>query len=164
MRLPGIVLRRLSISSSDHVAPITSPERGGQDRKFQRPRSNVLLLAPLGQDHGELGIGQRGMMLDRRTFGRFGNRLSRWPCQRPTHGCDSRALSPPIEYAFDPTSDRARGFGLLGLDPLQRLHDQPDIDGLHRQGPEDWVDIGTEGAGHWLACLVSRHPARCAAM
>jgi hypothetical protein len=111
--------------------------RGGQDRKFQRPRGNALLLAPLGQERGELGTGQRGMMLDPAHLRLLRQQIIEMaaPARRVlTDAIAARCR--PIEYAFDPAFDSARGFGLLGSDLLQCLHDQPDIDGLDGRDPK----------------------------
>src|SRR5229473_4108328 len=50
----------------------------------------------------------------------------------------------PIEHTFDPAANPRGGLGLFGPDRLDRLHHQADIDSLHRQAAEHWVDVSTE--------------------
>ena len=49
----------------------------------------------------------------------------------------------PIENGLNPAADPARRFGLFGPYRFDGLHDQPDIDGLHRlllPAPVDELD------------------------
>src|SRR5215472_5915552 len=47
----------------------------------------------------------------------------------------------PIEDRFDSPAHPARGFGFIGPYRLQHTHDETDVDGLHGNVANRWVDI-----------------------
>ena len=52
----------------------------------------------------------------------------------------------PIEDRFNPAPHPSGSLGLHCPDRLERLHDEPDVDGLHRQPAERGIDISAKRA------------------
>ena len=81
---PGSSIAGSARSISAHLrADHFAGARRRQDREFERAGGNALLLAQLIMNAGNLGIGQRRVVLDpARPSIFFGSRFSRWPRHR----------------------------------------------------------------------------------
>ena len=126
---------------ADHLAGA----RRGQDREFERAGADALLLPQLGHERGDLGIGQRRMVLDPPHLRSRRQQVFEMAAPpRRVLALPVAARGRPIENHFDPAAHPARGFGLLGPDRLERLQHQPDIDRLNGQAAEVRIDVGFE--------------------
>jgi hypothetical protein len=108
--------------------------RRGQDREFERTRADTVHPAQLDHERGDLVIRQRRMMLD--TANLATTRQQVFEMAAPARRVFASAITArrrPIDDRFDAAAHPAGGFGLRGPDRLQRSHDEPDVDALHRQ-------------------------------
>ena len=80
---PGTVQSRSARSISSQRAPMTSPVRAAVRIANSSARAAMpSCCAQLGHECRDLGIGQGGVVLDRRTLLRGRQQVSRWPRQR----------------------------------------------------------------------------------
>ena len=135
-----------SRSISPHRAPNTSPVRAA----VRIANSSARAAMPsrprrCGEEFGHLVEGQRGMVLDlphlaagRQDMGEIAFPLRR---VRPLPEAAHRR---GVEHRLDAAAHPARGFGLLGPDRIEHLHDKPGIDRRDGQFPQSRVNVGGE--------------------
>jgi hypothetical protein len=105
-----------------------------QYRELKSRRPNSIALAKLRHEGRHLGVGQRGLMLDRRNFGRRGE-LS---CEvaSPAGWIITGAVASngcPAENLLDSTALPLRRFCFLAPNRLQNFHDvrRLDVSNVH---------------------------------
>ena len=144
MRSAGTVHVRASKSISSRADDFAGA-RAGQDRELQRASRDTLLRPQLRHERGDLGIGQRRVMLNPAHLGFLRQQV--FQMAAPARWIFALAPTPRgrvIENAFDPAADPRSRLGLLGPDRFERPHDQPDINRANRQIAEHRVDVGFE--------------------
>ena len=96
---------------------------GRQNQQLHCPGRQPRLLAQLGHECANLGVGQRGVMLDPPDLGQ--RRQEIFQMAAPAGGILAAPMAASrcrIQYRFDALADPAGGFGLRGPDRLQHPH------------------------------------------
>jgi hypothetical protein len=132
------------------------------NEELQPSRRNPVLDPKDLHEVSEFVIGQSGMVLDLLDLGPRREQfveMARPACRVFAHS--AAADGGPIEDSFNSPSHSARCFRLGLPDRLQRLHDERDIDCLHRQGTEDRAPVAAQCVAPLARCFALRPLSSC---